>query len=152
MKHLYFAYGSNTHLKQMEQRCPGAVNLGPAYLQDYRLVFRIHADIELCEHSTVAGVLWEIDDNHLASLDRYEGFPAYYLRHRVFVKTTADEPKSKVLVELKNVVLPPKLKVQVEAYKHCEGFAAVNVPSRILSPVLWVIPRVKVSVSLVASP
>ena len=93
MKHLYFAYGSNTHLKQMEQSCPGAVNLGPAYLQDYRLLFRIHADIELCEHSTVAGVLWEIDDNHLASLDRYEGFPAYYLRHRVFVKTTADEPK-----------------------------------------------------------
>ena len=68
------------------------------------------------------------------------------------LSTTADEPKSKVLVELKNVVLPPKLKVQVEADEHCEGFAAVNVPSRILSPVLWVIPRVKVSVSLVASP
>jgi gamma-glutamylcyclotransferase (GGCT)/AIG2-like uncharacterized protein YtfP len=85
--HYYFAYGSNTHVPQMRQRCPGAINLGLATLPEYRLCFRGHADIELNLDYQVQGVLWEITDTDLDALDRYEGFPAYYLRHRVFVET-----------------------------------------------------------------
>jgi gamma-glutamylcyclotransferase (GGCT)/AIG2-like uncharacterized protein YtfP len=84
-RHLYFAYGSNTHLDQMSRRCPMAINLGPAVLPDHRLVFRGHADVQLDRQCDVHGLLWEVDDYDLESLDIYEGFPHYYLRHRVFV-------------------------------------------------------------------
>jgi gamma-glutamylcyclotransferase (GGCT)/AIG2-like uncharacterized protein YtfP len=84
-RHLYFAYGSNTHLDQMGRRCPMGVNLGPAVLPNHRLVFRGHADVQLDRQYDVQGLLWEVDDFDLESLDIYEGFPSYYLRHRVFV-------------------------------------------------------------------
>jgi gamma-glutamylcyclotransferase (GGCT)/AIG2-like uncharacterized protein YtfP len=86
MKHLYFAYGMNTNLDSMDQRCPGARVLGAARLEGYRFVFRQHADVELEYGSDVMGVLWEIDDDHLYSLDAFEGFPNYYIRSRAWVE------------------------------------------------------------------
>lgn len=90
-RHLYFAYGSNTNLEQMSHRCPAAVNLGPATLPGHRLVFRGHADVELDRQSDVTGLLWQVDDWDLESLDIYEGFPEYYLRQRVFVYDDQDQ-------------------------------------------------------------
>ena len=86
MKQLYFAYGMNTNLDSMNSRCPGATVLGPAVLEGYRFQFRRHADVELDDASEVHGVLWQIDSDHLDSLDILEGFPRYYLRTRVWVK------------------------------------------------------------------
>lgn len=37
---LYFAYGSNINLEQMEHRCPDALLVGPVTLQNYELQFR----------------------------------------------------------------------------------------------------------------
>ena len=37
---LYFAYGSNINLQQMEQRCPAARPVGPVILDGYELRFR----------------------------------------------------------------------------------------------------------------
>ena len=37
---LYFAYGSNINLEQMEHRCPDAQLVGPVTLQNYELQFR----------------------------------------------------------------------------------------------------------------
>jgi len=84
-QNLMFSYGTNTHPQQMAQRCPGATCLGPAILPGFRFVWRKHADIELDDTNYVDGVVWEIDDQHLDDLDLYEGFPDYYLRHRVMV-------------------------------------------------------------------
>ena len=81
----YFAYGMNTNREQMASRCPQAVGLGHARLPGYRLVFNRHADIQ--EHSGVCdGVLWDITDECLSSLDLLEGYPYYYTRFQVLVE------------------------------------------------------------------
>lgn len=91
LPYYYFAYGMNTNSRQMSHRCSGARSLGPAYLHGYRLVFRLHADIEMDECSSVTGVLWQIDEEHLNQLDFIEGFPNYYLRQRVRVVDDKNE-------------------------------------------------------------
>ena len=63
-----------------------------------------------------------------------------------------DEPKSKVLVELKKLVVPPILNEQVVPLLQSAGLPAVKVPKRMLLPVVWVIPRENVMTSEVASP
>ena len=77
---LYFAYGMNTNVSEMANRCPGAVSLGHARLVDHVFRFAYHADVEACEGSYVDGVLWEIDEAHLRALDQLEGYPNYYDR------------------------------------------------------------------------
>jgi gamma-glutamylcyclotransferase (GGCT)/AIG2-like uncharacterized protein YtfP len=81
----YFAYGMNTNLDQMAGRCPGAVSLGPAWLDNYEFVFRTHADIAKSPGSICYGVLWDISPKHLQALDALEGYPYYYTRFRVRV-------------------------------------------------------------------
>ena len=83
----YFAYGMNTNLTQMAARCPGAVCLGPAWIDNYALVFRHFADIEPEVDSYCDGVLWEITDNNLVALDALEGYPYHYTRFSVVVNT-----------------------------------------------------------------
>ena len=83
----YFAYGMNTNLDEMAARCPGAVCLGPAWINDYALVFRYFADIEPSPGNWCDGVLWEITDDNLAALDRLEGYPWHYTRFTVVVHT-----------------------------------------------------------------
>ena len=82
---LYFAYGMNTNRSGMAQRCPGALSLGHARLIDYSFRFATHADVIKCKGSYVDGVLWTIDDFHLNSLDRLEGYPFYYNRRALRV-------------------------------------------------------------------
>lgn len=81
----YFAYGMNTNLDQMAARCPGAVCLGPAWIDNYALVFRYFADIEPKPDSYCDGVLWEITDHNLLALDVLEGYPYHYTRFSVVV-------------------------------------------------------------------
>ena len=79
----YFAYGMNTNLEEMTRRCPGAVSLGPAWINDYEFVFRSHADIAKSPGNICYGVLWDITLAHLKALDALEGYPYYYTRFRV---------------------------------------------------------------------
>ena len=77
----YFAYGSNLCLDQMQRRCPGARPAGVVRLDRHRLTFPLLsrtwgagvAGIEPHETEFVEGVLYELTDDHFASLDRYEG-------------------------------------------------------------------------------
>lgn len=77
----------NTNLEQMAARCPGAVCLGPAWINEYALVFRYFADIEPAAGGWCDGVLWEITDDNLQALDRLEGYPWHYTRFSVVVHT-----------------------------------------------------------------
>ena len=77
----------NTNLTQMAARCPGAVCLGPAWIDNYALVFRHFADIEPEADSYCDGVLWEITDDNLVALDALEGYPYHYTRFSVVVNT-----------------------------------------------------------------
>jgi gamma-glutamylcyclotransferase (GGCT)/AIG2-like uncharacterized protein YtfP len=81
----YFAYGMNTNLDEMSRRCPGAVSLGAAWLDNYEFVFRTHADIAKSPGSKCHGVLWDINADNLKALDALEGYPYYYTRFRVRV-------------------------------------------------------------------
>ena len=89
---LYFAYGSNTNLEQMEQRCPAARPVCPVVLDGYELRFRGNygsggvATIVPREGGHVSGLLWEITPEHEQALDRYEGWPYLYGKEMVTVR------------------------------------------------------------------
>ena len=73
-----FAYGMNTNLMSMARRCPAARCLGNARIQNYRLRFAVHADIVPQANSVVEGVLWQVTDQCIKSLDIAESYPWYY--------------------------------------------------------------------------
>ena len=77
---LYFAYGSNMFPDRINQRCPGAIDLGKATLRDYRIAERLYADIDFEEGAEVEGVLYAITAAHLKRLDSFEGYPKVYRR------------------------------------------------------------------------
>ena len=76
----YFAYGMNTNRTSMTWRCPGAISFGHARLLDHEFRFSHHADVVVSPEQSVDGVLWLIDEDHLADLDTLEGYPSYYDR------------------------------------------------------------------------
>ena len=71
---LYFAYGSNLSLDQMQHRCPDAVPLAPFHLPDARLIFRGVADVVFEPGASCPGGLWRLTPACERTLDRYEGF------------------------------------------------------------------------------
>lgn len=81
----YFAYGMNTNADGMRWRCPDAVSQGKAYLPNWRFRFAGPADIVPDQGNHVCGVLWNITDHCLDSLDNLEGYPYYYTRDWVSV-------------------------------------------------------------------
>ena len=70
----------NTNRSSMTWRCPGAISFGPARLLDHEFRFSHHADVVVHPGESVDGVLWLIDEDHLADLDTLEGYPSYYNR------------------------------------------------------------------------
>lgn len=85
---LYFAYGSNINLDQMDYRCPDAEVVGPVSLENYELLFRAGgvATIAPKEGGKVHGLLWSITPECERSLDRYEGYPRFYKKKEVTVR------------------------------------------------------------------
>jgi gamma-glutamylcyclotransferase (GGCT)/AIG2-like uncharacterized protein YtfP len=75
---LYFAYGANTNLESMGQRCPDAEPIGRIRLRGHRLAFRGVADVVPAEAGEVWGALWRITAKCEAALDRFEGYPYHY--------------------------------------------------------------------------
>ena len=82
----YIAYGSNLNMRQMLRRCPGAVVIGKAWLEGYRLTFRGRrswggvANIEPRPGSRVPVGIWRITERDEEALDWYEGFPTLYYK------------------------------------------------------------------------
>ncbi len=83
-KYLYFAYGSNLNMEQMQLRCPKSVPLFKAKLFGAELVFKTYADVirvgKKRSQSFVNGAVYEITHDCLKSLDIYEGYPKFYKR------------------------------------------------------------------------
>ncbi len=79
MSKLYFAYGSNLNLGQMQHRCPNARPVGKVAFYGHELTFRGVADIVKGDPTTrIEGGLWEITPECEIALDKYEGFPRLY--------------------------------------------------------------------------
>ena len=86
MDKYYIAYGSNMSVEQMKTRCPDARPIGTAVLRGWRLVFRLHANIEKQDGGEVPVVVWAISQRDERYLDHYEGFPNYYHKKTMPVK------------------------------------------------------------------
>ena len=90
---LYFAYASNMDPQTFSRRCPKAKALGRARLPGYRLAFSRYsrqrrggsADVIEDGSSHVWGVLYEVDDECGAAMDRVEDVPNAYRRVTVHV-------------------------------------------------------------------
>jgi len=82
----YLAYGMNTDLMGMAQRCPAAKSLGKVVLHNHKLAFRHFCDIEYKKGHSMECALWTITDQCERSLDRLEGYPDYYLKKEVDVE------------------------------------------------------------------
>ena len=87
--HRYFAYGSNLCVQQMAQRCPDAIDPQRATLADHDWLIneRGVATVEPLSGSEVHGVVWQLSDSDLATLDGAEGVPVRYRRDRLTVHT-----------------------------------------------------------------
>ncbi len=98
----YFAYGSNMSLANMGGRCgAGAKVVGPALLADYELTFdkRGYANIIPQAGQQVWGVAWQINQDCLKALDRYEGYPRMYGRQDVQIVLGQQEITAMVYIE-----------------------------------------------------
>jgi gamma-glutamylcyclotransferase (GGCT)/AIG2-like uncharacterized protein YtfP len=105
---LYFSYGANMNKTSMANRCPHAKDLGPALLHGYQLRFAHHADVIKSDtwHS-IEGVLWEITDECLESLDRFEGYPSYYDRKTVTVHHHGERKQALVYFMAPGAIVEP---------------------------------------------
>ena len=88
-RHSYFAYGSNLCVQQMARRCPDADDPRPATLADHDWLIneRGVATVEPFTGSEVHGVVWQLSERDLATLDSAEGIPVRYRRDRLTVHT-----------------------------------------------------------------
>ena len=87
-KKYYIAYGSNLSVAQMAHRCPDAKVVGMAAIKDWKLVFRVHANIEPCAGRVVPVLIWGISGKDEHNLDLYEGWPGYYRKEDLTVTMT----------------------------------------------------------------
>jgi gamma-glutamylcyclotransferase (GGCT)/AIG2-like uncharacterized protein YtfP len=93
----YFAYGSNLDPQQMSRRCPGATVVGLGELRDHRLTFPLTshdwgggvASIGVAHGESVWGAVYELTDEDLAALDRYEHYVGPGDQHNLYDRETA---------------------------------------------------------------
>jgi len=96
----YFAYASNLNRKQMRERCPECKPVFVAILPNYKLVFagwsrQWHggiASIKRFGGEKVVGGVYEVSEQDLRKLDRYEGCPGGYNRLKVTVFSEDGNP------------------------------------------------------------
>jgi gamma-glutamylcyclotransferase len=89
----YFAYASNLNKQQMHERCPAAKPTAIVILHHYKLVFRGWsrkwrggvATIQPFRGERVMGAIYEVSEEDMKRLDRYEDCPATYSRINVGV-------------------------------------------------------------------
>ena len=86
---------------QLDERCPGAVLVGPAVLPDHRIFVTRDgwASVRAEAGGSVYGVVWELTDQDLAALDAYEDTAGgVYRRQTKQVKRLAQAESLDVLV------------------------------------------------------
>lgn len=142
---LYFAYGFNVNLPFLRKFCPSARVLGRAELPNYRVdctyvskTYGATADLATSPGDTVWGVLYEIPEDEMLVLDRFQaGDDEAYVRKRFWVlpDTSASSGGKKLLAEVYVVREPggpfPPSRQYLEAF--LEGAKAHGLPSDYLA-------------------
>ncbi|AFK87096.1 MULTISPECIES: gamma-glutamylcyclotransferase family protein [Thermoanaerobacterium] len=105
MGKLYLAYGSNMNFKEMMKRCPNAQLIGPAIIENWKLVFRgkdgfAYATIEPSDNSFVPALLWEIGKNDEDALDKYEDYP--YLYRKEIIEAICEDKSINAMTYIMN--------------------------------------------------
>lgn len=87
---VYFAYGSNMLTQRLTARCPGAVALGAARVDDYAVSYSLlsedgssKAALQAAPGETAWGVAFEMRSGELGILDGFEGEPILYRRREI---------------------------------------------------------------------
>jgi len=91
----YFAYASNLSRKQMTERCSDNQPRFRAVLPNYKLIFTGWsrewgggvASVKPSRGGKVPGAVYEISEECLRILDKYEGYPSIYNRRNIMVFT-----------------------------------------------------------------
>ena len=75
LKRLYFAYGSNLCIRQMNDRCPNNSKIGMGKLKGHRWIItkRGYANVVKSSDEDVWGIIYEISMSDEEKLDVYEG-------------------------------------------------------------------------------
>lgn len=98
----YFAYGSNQDETQMKDRCPSAKIVGKFVLKNYKLSYTIYspkrkcgcADVVKSSGDEVWGLVYEITQEDLMKLDRFEAHPIKYKRFTTVVENELGEERT----------------------------------------------------------
>lgn len=93
---LYFAYGSNLSVAQMQRRCSSAEVVSSGRLCGFRLAFTFYstgweggvADVTHSEDGEVWGLVFDLTEADLQRLDRFEGVPTHYERFQADIEVT----------------------------------------------------------------
>ena len=117
--HLYAAYGMNTSLESMADRCPAAVPYrgnpreSTGVIKNHYLTFNRVADVRRPvrgKADTVQVALWTVTDDCIAALDIFEGYPRFYTRRLVNVWTAESQRPFRALIyvmtDSKSIGLP----------------------------------------------
>ena len=81
---LYFAYGSNLNVEQMQERCPTAVPIRALTIRGWWLAFRRYLDIVPAPGGFVHGALYSVTRRDELALDEYEGVAGGHYRQFEF--------------------------------------------------------------------
>ena len=94
----YFAYGSNLNSNRMLERGVTFTSRTFGILRDYKLVFNKlsskninegYANIIECKGSVVEGAIYEIENESILLLDKYEGVPRHYYRKEILIQNNS---------------------------------------------------------------
>ncbi|KWX67548.1 poly-gamma-glutamate hydrolase family protein [Mycobacterium sp. NAZ190054] len=109
-RHFYFAYGSNLCVQQMAHRCPDATDPRRATLADHDWLIneRGVATVEPLTGGEVHGVVWQLSDRDLATLDSAEGVPVRYRRDALTVMTEHGPSTAWVYIDHRVEAGPPR--------------------------------------------
>lgn len=102
-RRLYIAYGSNLNLEQMSQRCPTAQVVGTSVMKDWRLLFRGQhagavATVERFCGGSVPILVWQIQPQDEAALDRYEGWPHLYRKETLRIRLNGETVEAMIYI------------------------------------------------------
>ena len=109
----YFAYGSNMLTERLQDRVSSAKNPRPLALRGHRLRFhkkssdgsgKCNIIATACDNDVVHGVLFEIDDAQMNTLDCYEGVCYCYRRVEITIALDGTETKACVYVAEKDAI------------------------------------------------
>lgn len=92
MEKYYIAYGSNLNKHQMGTRCPSAEAVGTAVIDGWRLLYRrSYLTIEQKTGRHVPVGIWRVDEESEKALDRYEGFPHFYIKREFLLNVKMED-------------------------------------------------------------